>query len=175
MRYVPEDRIRLGAPAELSVRENLVLRDFMREPVSHRGIVDAEALARVACRRAAAFDVRSTDLDAPTWSLSGGNVQRVVLARELDGDFDVLVAHNPTAGLDIRATRYVRDRIAQCAGRGAAVLLISSDLDEIFELSDTLMVLHRGQSMGAFKKDAVSAAQIAALMAGRARAQPEAA
>ncbi len=165
-RYIAADRLGLAAVGDLSVGENLVLRDFSKRPIAKNGFLNRKMLERVAQRRARLFGVQTVNLQQPLSSLSGGNIQRVILARELSGEFDLLVAHNPTAGLDIQGVSFVHKRIVDVAEAGKGVLLISEDLDELTKLSDELIVLHQGKSMGTFDVEDITRAQIGLLMMG---------
>lgn len=164
--YIPADRLSVGAPVELSVAENLVLRDFWDEPIAKHGIVNRRRLLQIASARSDGFGIISEGLHVPTSHLSGGNILRVILARELSRKLDVLIAHNPTAGLDVHGIGFVRKKIWDAARQGAAVLLISDDLDELLQLSDEIMVLYKGCSMGVFKRDSMDRMKVGKLMIG---------
>lgn len=164
--YIPADRLGVGAPITLTVAENLVLRDFAYPPIAKRCIVRRSELWRVASQRSAQYDIQYDGLDAQTGHLSGGNVQRVVIARELSQQVDVLVAHNPTAGLDIGAAAFVQGQLRAAADAGVAVLLLSEDLDELLHLADDIMVLFKGRSMGIFPRASAGISRIARLMVG---------
>jgi simple sugar transport system ATP-binding protein len=112
------------------------------------------------------FKVRTPGPDAPIGTLSGGNVQRAVLARELSGDVRLLVAQNPCLGLDFAATREIRSRILDARNRGAAVLLLSEDLDELLELSDRIVVMLEGRLVFAIDRDQANAGEIGRHMTG---------
>jgi ABC-type uncharacterized transport system ATPase subunit len=143
--FIPADRLGVGAPAELSIGENLTLRDY-REPGFQRGVLlDDTGLEALAEERRQRFQIRAPGLDEPTGRLSGGNIQRVILARELGRPCDLLIAHNPTSGLDIAGIEFVLDAIRAAARDGAAVVLISDDVDEVLELADRVLVLARGR------------------------------
>ncbi len=133
---IPEDRARDGIIAEMTIAENLALRAPRWQP-------------RQALDRAAAlieqFNIRAQSPRQRAGALSGGNQQKVVLARELGRDPDVIIASQPTRGLDIEATRYVHEQIRDAAARGAKILLITSDLDEAFALADAIQVIYRGR------------------------------
>jgi simple sugar transport system ATP-binding protein len=133
--HIPEDRGRDGLIAEMSIAENIALAEPRWNP-------------RAASRRAAElierFDIRAQSPLQRAGSLSGGNQQKVILARELERKPEIIVAAEPTRGLDIEATRFVHDELRAAAARGAAILLITSDLDEAFALGDTIHVIYRG-------------------------------
>ncbi|HVX85739.1 MAG TPA: ATP-binding cassette domain-containing protein [Phycisphaerae bacterium] len=148
MAVIPDDRHRLAAALPLSVTENLLLKDYRRRPFSRAGVVLPGAWRRAAREAVRAFDVRTEGVSIPLARLSGGNQQKVVLARELGlAGKAVVVAANPTRGLDIAATAFVlrqlraaRDR----AGGGAAIVLIHADLDELLGIADRIAVLYNG-------------------------------
>lgn len=162
--FVPADKFGVGAPRELTVAENLTLRDYRRPEFRPGGLVDREELRRLAASRRSRFQIDAPDLDAPTGELSGGNVQRVILARELSQEFDLLVAHNPTAGLDIAGASFVRQVVCEAASRGAAVILISDDLDEILGMTDRVVILGRGRSEGVHQTSEIDRSLFGRLM-----------
>ncbi|MEM7274056.1 MAG: ABC transporter ATP-binding protein [Actinomycetota bacterium] len=161
---VPEDRHDSGIVAELSVAENLWLVDIER--VAPAGIVDRRAMRQRAAELVAEFEIDCPDLDVPLFSLSGGNQQRVVLARELSSNPAVLVAAQPTRGLDVGAIEYVTDRIRQAAEAGLGVLLISSEIDEILDLASRIVVISDGRIVGELAGHEADRARIGRLMAG---------
>ena len=146
--YIPEDRRNEGVVGSMSVLENLVLRQ-VRDAEFARGVTidwrKAEAFAREAAQR---FDIRTPSLRTPARLLSGGNVQKIVLARELSGAPRLVVASHPTYGLDVSSTAMTHELLLAQRSRGAAVLLISEDLDELVRLSDRIVVLHAGRVAG---------------------------
>ncbi|HEY7362941.1 MAG TPA: ABC transporter ATP-binding protein [Methylomirabilota bacterium] len=141
-----EEPLRNACVRGMSVAENLAFRNFDEPPNARGGwLVSRRALRTQARALIERFRIRASGPDAPLETLSGGNVQRTVLARELSGDVAVLVAQNPCAGLDIAATAEIRSRIAGVRNAGAAVLLISEDLDELLELADRIVVMFEGR------------------------------
>jgi simple sugar transport system ATP-binding protein len=150
LRALPEEPLRNASVGELSVAQNMALRDF-DEPPLRRALLPGLAWLRFAAWRArarewiAAYGIKTRSENAPIASLSGGNVQRAVLARELAGEGNVLIAVNPVFGLDFAAVREIHARILQVRARGAAVLLVSEDLDELLELSDRIAVMSEGR------------------------------
>jgi ABC-type uncharacterized transport system ATPase subunit len=146
VRVLPEEPLRNGCVARMSVTDNLNLRSFDRDAQGRpRTWLDRRAMAERAGHMIAAYGVRAPSREAPIGVLSGGNVQRCVLARELEGDVRLLIVANPCFGLDVKAVAEVRGRIMAARNGGAAVLLISEDLDEILELSDRIVVMHAGR------------------------------
>ncbi|MGH7310784.1 MAG: ABC transporter ATP-binding protein [Candidatus Rokuibacteriota bacterium] len=141
-----EEPLRNACVRGMSVAENLAFRNFDEKANARGGwLVSRPALRAQARALIEQFRIRTTGPDAPLETLSGGNVQRTVLARELSGDVAVLIAQNPCAGLDIAATAEIRSRIAAVRNAGAAVLLISEDLDELLELADRIVVMFEGR------------------------------
>lgn len=144
VRSLPEEPLRNACVGELSVSDNMALRDFDQPPLSHGGLLRKSAWRKRARAWITDLGVKTQGEDAPIRSLSGGNVQRAVLARELAGDINVLIAANPVFGLDFSAVADIHLRIQQVRDRGAGVLLISEDLDELLELADRIVVMSEG-------------------------------
>jgi simple sugar transport system ATP-binding protein len=138
--YVPEDRHRDALVLDFTVTENIALKGAR----THRGVMPWRALRQRAATTVAAFDVRGATPLTPVRQLSGGNQQKLVLGRELEGQPTLVVAINPTRGLDIRATAAVHERLRATRGAGAAVIFYSSDLDELLEIATRLFVVHGG-------------------------------
>jgi simple sugar transport system ATP-binding protein len=143
---LPEEPLRNACVPEMSVAENMALRSFDQPPASPDGMrLRRSPMRDVARRLIEAYRVKTPGPDAPIKALSGGNVQRAVLARELSSDGDLLIVANPCFGLDFAAVAEIRARIIQARNRGAAVLLVSEDLDEILQLSDRIVVMFDGK------------------------------
>ena len=166
--YCPEDRLRHGVAPALSIAENLIAKSYRRSPVAGRFFLDRRGARRVAEELAARFDIRGADLDAPVASLSGGNVQKVVLARELSADPRLLIAAQPTRGLDLGAAEATRSLLIEQRDAGRAVLVISEDLDELVRIADRVAVIYEGRIMGTFPAGKADQEEIGLLMAGRA-------
>jgi simple sugar transport system ATP-binding protein len=146
VRVLPEEPLRNGCVPPMTVVDNLNLRGFDRGAgKSRRGWLDRAGMAARARDMIKAYGIRTPSPQAPIGVLSGGNVQRCVLARELDGDVRLLIVANPCFGLDVKAVAETRARIMAARNAGTAVLLISEDLDEILELSDRIVVMHEGE------------------------------
>lgn len=164
--YIPEDRMGTGVSPNLSVAENLILKSYRRGS-PHAGPLllmrQAEAQATALMAR---FDIRAPGPRTLVRQLSGGNVQKVVLARELSSDPRLVVAASPTRGLDVGATEYVRGVLLDAARKGVGILLISEDLDEIVELSDRIAVLYEGRVVGVVDSAHANYEQIGLMMAG---------
>ncbi|MFT4149128.1 MAG: ABC transporter ATP-binding protein [Paracoccaceae bacterium] len=143
---LPEEPLRNAAVPRMTVAENIAFRTFDKAPLAGRGgLVSPAAIRRRGVDLIARFRVRTPSPDAPIETLSGGNVQRAILARELSGEVGVLIAANPCFGLDFASVAEIRARIIEQRNRGAAVLLISEDLDEIAEMSDRIAVMSGGR------------------------------
>ncbi len=163
---IPEDRHDSGCVLGMTVAENLALA--LPASVRERGFLRHRAMRERAERLIDEFGVDCAGPDAPMWSLSGGNQQRVVLARELDADPTVLVAAQPTHGLDVGAIEYMGRRLERAAEEGVGVVLISTELEEILALSTRVLVMYRGSVVGSFDRADADAHTIGLLMGGAA-------
>lgn len=166
---IPADRHDSGCVLEMTVAENLVVVDPHR--AATRGFFDPAAIRRRASDLIEKFHIQTSGPDAPFWSLSGGNQQRVVLARELSAEPKVLLAAQPSRGLDVGAIEYMGEQLRQTAENGVGVLLISSELEEIMDLADRIIVLSRGRIVGEMSRDRVDLERLGMLMGGVA--EPE--
>jgi general nucleoside transport system ATP-binding protein len=163
---IPEDRHVSGCVVDMSVAENLVFADL--HSVSARGMLRRRRVHELAGRLVEDFNIVTSSLDAPLRALSGGNQQRVVLARELSRAPIVLVAAQPTRGLDVGAIEYMTGRLRAAAQAGVGVLLISTELEEILELSDRIAVIHRGRIVGEMARRDVDLDRLGLMMGGQA-------
>ncbi|MCJ7780215.1 MAG: ATP-binding cassette domain-containing protein, partial [Acidimicrobiia bacterium] len=163
--HIPEDRNKHGLVSSYTVADNMVLNRYYQAPFARRGIRDNEAVREEAERLVEKFDVRAPSIDVLIDTLSGGNQQKVIVARELTGTVDLLVVAQPTRGLDVGSVEYIHQQIIDLRDRGAAVLLVSAELDEILSLSDRLGVLYRGQLVGVFDAADTTREQLGYLMA----------
>ena len=164
---MPEDRQHDGVVGTMSVAENIAIEDVRTPELSHFGFLDRNAMRTRAQSAIAAYDVRCPGPDAEARLLSGGNVQKLILARVLEREPRIILANQPTRGLDIGAQAEVHRRILAARNRGAAVLVISEDLDELFALADWFLVIHAGEVVEAGPADALDRATIGLLMAGQ--------
>jgi ABC-type uncharacterized transport system ATPase subunit len=164
--YIPEERMKDATIQEFSVAENIILRDHHKEPFSRTGFLILRIIADYADRLIQRFQVKTPSRETPAKSLSGGNIQKMVLARELSREPRVLVAAQPTRGLDIGATEYVHAQLLEQRQKGTAILLISEDLDEILALSDRIAVIYEGNIMGVVETEQATPEQLGLLMAG---------
>lgn len=164
--YIPEERMKDGVIREFTVAENLILRDHLRPPFSRAGFINFKAVARQSSQLIRNYRVKTPSQETLARSLSGGNIQKLILARELSRGPRVLIAAQPTRGLDIGATEYVHERLLEQRQEGTATLLISEDLDEILALSDRIVVIFSGQIMGDMKREEATPEKLGLLMAG---------
>ena len=166
MGRIPEDRMVTGLLMDLSVEENMILEDHASAEFQTWGLMKSKRIHRYSDELIDAYNIATAGRDAVTKSLSGGNLQKVMLARELAGRPTVVIAAQPTRGLDVGAMEYIHQRILQERERGAGVLLISEDLDEVFALSDRIVVIYEGEIMGEVSGENASREQIGLWMSG---------
>lgn len=170
--HVPEDRQRDGLVLSYPVRDNLILNTYYRPPFAVGFRVQDEAIDRHALRLVQEFDIRTPSIDTPVANLSGGNQQKVIVAREFSRPIDLLVAAQPTRGLDVGSIEYIHRRLIEKRDQGCAVLLVSSELDEIMALSDRIAVMYEGRIMDILPAEKATREQLGLLMAG-VRPEPE--
>ena len=151
MSYVPEDRTHVGSAPNLSVTDNVIMKNYRKSPISKRGMLDMPAATNFAKELKAAYDIVVPTVNTPVRLLSGGNLQRVILAREISGHPNFMVAVQPTRGLDVGAIEGVHRLLLTQREAGAAVLLVSEELEELLALSDRVYVIYEGKIMGEIK------------------------
>jgi ABC-type uncharacterized transport system ATPase subunit len=166
--YIPEDRQKEGLVSQFNIVENLALDVYDRPPYSRGIALDLDVIEKSASEQVRKFDVRTESIWTPVSALSGGNQQKVVVARELSRPLVLLLASQPTRGLDVGSIEFVHRRIIEARNDGTAVLLISSELDEISALADRIAVMYEGQIV-AFRPPTVSRQELGLLMAGAQR------
>lgn len=172
--YIPEDRMSMGMDAKASVAENLLLGRQRTPAFSRFGLhLRRREVKKHAQELAQAFDIRLSGVDEPASDLSGGNMQKVVIAREFTFGTPVLVVSQPTRGVDIGATEFIHERIIQKRNEGCAILLVSADLDELFRLSDRLVTLYEGRVTGRFDTGGITKEEIGYYMTGGRQAAKE--
>jgi general nucleoside transport system ATP-binding protein len=164
--HVPEDRLHTGVAPSLSIASNVVLKSYRNGSVSHGPLLRLRTIRDLALRMIERYDVRGGRPQLPARQLSGGNLQKVVLAREFEGDPRVLVVASPTRGLDVAAIETVHGYLRGAAARGVGVLLISEDLDEIRALADRIVVMYEGAVVGEVDAESASIDELGLLMAG---------
>jgi general nucleoside transport system ATP-binding protein len=165
--HIPEDRHRRGLVLPFSLTENLALHGYRSEPTSHHGFLSLRRMVADAIRLLREFDVRGGTPSTPASALSGGNQQKVVLAREIDGDPRLLIAAQPTRGLDVGAIEFVHRRLVEQRDEGRAVLLVSLELEEILSLSDRILVIYEGRLVAEFAPSATEEEIGLAMTGGR--------
>ena len=163
---IPEDRHKTGTIADFNLTENAVLEGYFRPDFSKRGWMDWKAAEHFASEIITKYDVRCPGPLARIRLLSGGNMQKLILGRVLEPKPDIIIANQPVRGLDVGAIAYVHSRLIAARDAGAAVLLISEDLDEIQSLSDVIHVVSEGRLSPAFKRGTKTAAELGLWMAG---------
>jgi simple sugar transport system ATP-binding protein len=166
MSYIPEERMKDGMVQEFTISENMILRDHNREPFARNGLMRHRAISAYADKLIDFFRIKTPSRETQARHLSGGNIQKVVLARELSRSPRVLIAAQPTRGLDIGATEYVHARLLEEREKGTAILLISEDLDEILALSERIAVIYEGRIMDVVDRDEATPELLGLRMAG---------
>ncbi len=164
--YIPEERMRDGVIRNFSVAENMILREHHKKPYSRSGFLRLKDISTHTDALIEQFQVKTPSQATLAKNLSGGNIQKLVLAREISRNPRVIIAAQPTRGLDIGASEYVREQLLEQRKAGAAIMLISEDLDEIFALSDRIAVIYEGKIMDILSCEETTSERIGLLMAG---------
>ena len=164
--YVPEDRLGTGVAPGLSIAANVVLKSYRRSPISRGPFLRFARIRDLADRAIDKYDVRTSGSHVPAWQLSGGNLQKVVLAREFSSEPAVLIAASPTRGLDVSSIETVHSYLREAASTGVGVLLLSEDLDEILALADRIAVMYEGGVAGEREAESATVEELGLLMAG---------
>ena len=172
--YVPEERMKDGAVGEFDIKENLILLNHNHKPFCNKGFLCFGEICAHSERLVKEYAVKTPSIDTATKNLSGGNIQKVIMARELSAGPRVLLASQPTRGVDIGAAEYIHERIAEQRQRGTASIVISEDLDEVMALSDRIAVMFDGQIMGIIERGQATRESIGLLMTGEMQAPVEA-
>jgi simple sugar transport system ATP-binding protein len=170
--HVPEDRQRDGLVLDFSVQDNLVLNTYYVPPFAKGAVLQRKEIERAAQERVELFDVRTPTVSTPVSNLSGGNQQKVIVAREFSRPIGLLIASQPTRGLDVGSIEYIHNRIIEKRDEGCGVLLISSELDEILSLSDRVAVMYRGEIIATLPVEEATREGLGLLMAGIREASP---
>ena len=164
---IPADRQKHGLVLEFSVAENLILQNYMKEPYSKKGVLKKDAIMAHAKDLVEKFDIRPVGSESrPAGTLSGGNQQKVIIAREITNDKDLLIAVNPTRGLDVGAIEFVHRYLVEQRNKNKAVLLVSFELDEIMSVSDRIEVIFDGQITGSMPAAGADEKTLGIMMAG---------
>lgn len=164
--FIPEDRHKYGVSPSLSIKDNLILKKYREYPFSKGVILNHSKIREHAKELVERYDIFAPSIDFPVKLLSGGNMQRLILARELDGRIRFILAFHPTRGLDIGATEFVYKKLLEASYSGVAILLIAGDLEEIFTLSDRVAVIYEGEIAGYVPPMEKYIEEIGLLMAG---------
>jgi general nucleoside transport system ATP-binding protein len=167
--HIPEDRQATGLVMDFSVLENLMLETYYRPPIAKRGFLQTKTITAMARNLIQTFDVRTPSAKTQAKKLSGGNQQKVILAREISREPKLLVAVQPTRGLDVGATEYVHQRMLEQRSRGAAILLISTELEEVLSIADRVAVMYEGEIMGIVDPAQADINDVGLMMAGSLR------
>jgi len=162
--HIPEDRTHVGTAPNLSVTDNLIMKAYRQPPVSHGWSINASVARSRAESLRSEYDIMTPSVETPVRHLSGGNLQRVILAREISARPRLMVAMQPARGLDVGAIEGVRRLLLEQREEGAAILLVSEELEELMELSDRMYVLYAGEVMGEVRQ--ADAATIGLMMTG---------
>ena len=171
MAHIPEDRLTMGLNLKTTLDENVIVSVYQNSPWSNRGVFRFAAVRDFAQRIVRSFNVRSARPGEEIHTLSGGNLQKLVLGRELEGQPSLIIANQPTRGLDIGSIEFVHQTLIEARDAGAAILLVSVELDEIFALSDRVAVMFEGRIMAVHDIEELDEESIGLLMAGHA--EPE--
>lgn len=164
--YIPEDRLRVGLLLDMTVAENLILEQHSEPPFGKSLLLDRAAIDSYAEKLVREYDIKTPSTRALAKTLSGGNLQKLIVARELSRKPKLIVASNPTKGLDIGATEFVRSKLIEAKQDGVAILLISEDLDEVLQLSDKVSVVYEGRIMDTVKRENLDLQKVGLMMGG---------
>ncbi len=169
---VPEDRYVRGLALSATIEDNLIVANYFKKPISNGQILNLDTIGEFAEEMVETFDVKAVSKDVPAFTLSGGNLQKVVLAREISAQPDLLIAAQPTRGLDIGSIEFVHRRIVEARDSGTAVLLVSAELEEVMSLSDRIAVLYEGKIVGEIAGQDATEQGLGLWMAGITEAAP---
>ncbi|NLY08855.1 MAG: ABC transporter ATP-binding protein [Tissierellia bacterium] len=169
MNCIPEDRQKRGLVLDMSVADNLILENYGKEPFSKGGLLRFDKINENAEKMIKKYDIRPTDPKINTGDMSGGNQQKVILAREIENDPDILIAAQPTRGLDVGAIEFIHKYLVEQRNKNKAVLLVSFELDEVMDLSDRIAVIYDGKIVGIKDPKTTDEKEIGLLMAGGGR------
>lgn len=173
MSHVPEDRLKVGTAKECSVRDNLIMNRYYRAPYAKATVMDNKALLQLSEQMCLDYDIKTPDSTYLLKTLSGGNMQKVVFAREMEADPDLLVAAQPTRGVDIGAIEGIWHRIIKARDEGKAVLLVSAELDEVLSLSDKVLVMYEGEITAVLPREKATESVVGVYMTGAKRKEED--
>lgn len=166
MSHIPEDRIAVGGAKSCSIMENIMLDRYYEKQYCRGGILKQDEMRRHAEQLISEFAIKVPNSEYALGTLSGGNMQKVILAREMDADPELLIAAQPTRGVDIGAIEYIRKQLVALRDSGKAILLISAELEEIMTLSDRIVVMYEGEIVGSFRPEETTEEELGLYMAG---------
>src|SRR5690606_17703666 len=164
--HVPEDRQKNGMVASVPVKDNLVLQSYFQKPFSSGIVTNDKPIIEMAERLVGQYDVRTPDVITPISALSGGNQQKAIVAREFSRNNRLLIAAQPTRGLDVGSIEFIHSQLVRMRDAGTAVLLVSAELDEILSLSDRVAVMYAGQIIDVLPIEEATRERVGLLMAG---------
>ncbi|OQY31964.1 MAG: heme ABC transporter ATP-binding protein [Spirochaetaceae bacterium 4572_59] len=170
--HVPEERIKFGTVANLQLFENSVLKQHHRAPFSHRMLMNYPLIRKHASSLVEQYHVDAASINTPVKNLSGGNIQKLILGREITAEPSLLIAAHPSYGLDVGAAEYIRKELIVCRDKGGAVLLVSEDLEELFQVCDRIAVMFEGRFMGIVDPSNCNVDDIGLMMAGSVELGP---
>jgi simple sugar transport system ATP-binding protein len=165
--HIPEDRFKYAMIQEYPNYYNMIMGRHFKEPFAYRGFLNHDEIYKYSKKLIKNFDVRPADITQNTGTLSGGNQQKVVIAREVSASPKFIAIAQPTRGLDVGAIEYVHNEILNLRDRDVAILLISMELEEVLSLSDRIIVMYEGKIMGEFKPEEVTVEEMGLMMAGK--------
>lgn len=166
MSHIPEDRLKTGSARQCSIMDNIVSNRYYASPFSKGGILHSAQIRRFATRLSEEYGIKIAGVQYPLATLSGGNMQKVILSREMEVGPEILIAAQPTRGVDIGAIEYIHAQLLKLRDEGKAILLISAELGEIFALSDRIVVLYEGEVAGEFDPTQVTETELGLYMTG---------
>lgn len=169
--HIPEDRHKHGLVLEMSIGENIALQTYYKKPISNHGFINHRSMYDFARKLIEEYDVRTSNEYVPAKSLSGGNQQKAIIAREVSRDPDFLIAAQPTRGLDVGAIEFIHRRLIEQRDKGKAVLLMSFELEEIMNVSDRIAVIYEGKIVAIVKPEETTEQELGLLMAGSKTAE----
>jgi len=164
--HIPEDRQKDGLVLPFPVHDNLVLNTYYYPPYAKGILIQPDEIKENAKKLVSDFDIRTPGITAETSGLSGGNQQKVIVAREFSRPIRLLIASQPTRGLDVGSIEYIHRRMIEKRDKGTAILLVSTELDEVMQLSDRIAVMYRGEIITIVDSDMVTKEELGLLMAG---------
>jgi simple sugar transport system ATP-binding protein len=173
MSHIPEDRLKIGLSKTCTIRDNLILNWYYKKPYCRAGILDNKKLQNLSDDLCAEYQIKTPDSRFKLGTLSGGNMQKVVFAREVSSDPRLLIAAQPTRGVDIGAIEYIHHKIGELRDKGKAILLVSAELDEIMSLSDRILVMYEGCIVAQFKRGEADQQTIGMYMMGAQKQEME--